>query len=115
MLNLRNVVYSEDFGPIEEGCKCTCCRATSEGGLGITRAYVYHVTAKETAGAHLLTMHNVYYQLNLMRQAREAILEDRYPQFLKDFFSNLYSGDKAKYPGWAVEALNGVGVDLMSN
>jgi queuine tRNA-ribosyltransferase len=113
MLNLRNVNFSEDFSPIEEGCKCTCCRPKSEGGLGITRAYVYHVTAKETAGAHLLTMHNVHYQLNLMRLAREAILEDRYPQFVKDFFSKLYDGQKEKYPGWAVGALKGVGVDLL--
>jgi tRNA-guanine family transglycosylase len=74
---------------------------------------VYHVTAKETAGAHLLTMHNVHYQLNLMRLAREAILEDRYPQFVKDFFSKLYDGRKEKYPEWAVGALKGVGVDLL--
>ncbi|KAJ4335499.1 hypothetical protein N0V95_008884 [Ascochyta clinopodiicola] len=115
MLNLRNAVFSEDFGPIEEGCKCTCCRPTSEGGLGITRAYVYHVTAKETAGAHLLTMHNVHYQLNLMRLARDAILEDRYPQFLKDFFNKLYNAQREKYPVWAVDALKGVGVDLLSD
>jgi tRNA-guanine family transglycosylase len=55
---------------------------------------MYHVTAKETAGAHLLTMHNVYYQLNLMRLIREAIIADRYPQFLKDFFEKLYNGQK---------------------
>ncbi|EFQ91962.1 hypothetical protein PTT_11067 [Pyrenophora teres f. teres 0-1] len=114
-VNLRNAMYSEDFGPIEEGCNCTCCRPTSEGGLGITRAYVYHVTAKETAGAHLLTMHNVHYQLNLMRLAREAIMEDRYPHFVKGFFSTLYSGDKERYPKWAVDALKGVGVDLRSD
>ena len=60
----------------------------SEGGLGITRAYIYHVTAKETAGAHLLTMHNVHYQLNLMKEAREAIIQDRYPQFVKDFLAS---------------------------
>ncbi|KAK3209096.1 hypothetical protein GRF29_69g764052 [Pseudopithomyces chartarum] len=113
VLNLRNAVYSSDFGPIEQGCQCTCCRSTEDGGLGITRAYIYHVTAKETAGAHLLTMHNVYYQLNLMRQVREAILEDRYPSFLKDFFAALYD-DKRKYPQWAVNALQGVGVDLLS-
>ncbi|RMZ73381.1 hypothetical protein GMOD_00007888 [Pyrenophora seminiperda CCB06] len=112
-VNLRNAIHSEDFGPIEEGCKCTCCRPALEGGLGITRAYVYHVTAKETAGAHLLTMHNVYYQLNLMRLAREAIMEDRYPQFVKHFFDTLYSGAKEKYPKWAVDALKGVGVDLL--
>ncbi|KAL1598721.1 hypothetical protein SLS60_007862 [Paraconiothyrium brasiliense] len=112
VLNLRNAVYSTDFGPIEEGCKCTCCRPTDDGGLGITRAYIYHVTAKETAGAHLLTMHNVHYQLNLMKLIREAILEDRYPKFLRTFFAKLYD-DKSKYPAWAVSALKGVGVDLL--
>lgn len=50
-----------------------------------------------------------------MRQVREAVLEDRYPQFLKDFFNKLYSGKKEKYPEWAVEALRGVGVDLLSD
>jgi queuine/archaeosine tRNA-ribosyltransferase len=60
-------------------------------------------------------MHNVHYQLNLMRLAREAIIEDRYPQFVKDFFSKLYDKDKDKYPKWAVDALKGVGVDLLSD
>lgn len=115
VLNLRNAAYAEDFGPIEEDCQCTCCRPKSAGGLAITRAYIYHVTAKETAGAHLLTMHNVHYQLNLMRLVREAILEDRYPQFVKDFFGKLYAWNKEKYPSWAVTALRGVGVDLQSD
>ena len=53
VLNLRQSLYSGDFGPIEEGCTCTCCRTESEGGLGITRAFIYHTAAKETAGAHL--------------------------------------------------------------
>ncbi|EUC29333.1 hypothetical protein COCCADRAFT_8456 [Bipolaris zeicola 26-R-13] len=114
-LNLRNAIYSEDFSPIEEDCNCTCCRPASAGGLGITRAYIYHVTAKETAGAHLLTMHNVYYQLNLMKLVRQAIIEDQYPQFLKDFFNKLYNGQKDRYPRWAVDALRGVNVDLLSN
>lgn len=91
-----------------------CCRSTEDGGLGITRAYIYHVTAKETAGAHLLTMHNVHYQLNLMKLARQAIIEDRYPAFLKDFFGKLYD-DKSKYPEWAVNALRSVNVDLLSD
>jgi queuine/archaeosine tRNA-ribosyltransferase len=60
-------------------------------------------------------MHNVHYQLNLMRLVREAITEDRYPQFVKDFFSKLYSAQKEKYPKWAVDALSGVGVELLSD
>ncbi|KAF2730634.1 TGT-domain-containing protein [Polyplosphaeria fusca] len=99
VLNLRNAMYAEDFSAIEEGCGCICCRPQADGGLGITRAYMYHITAKETAGAHLLTMHNVHYQLNLMKQIREAILADQYPGFVRDFFGKLYD-DASKYPSF---------------
>lgn len=115
MLNLKHAGYAHDFGPIDEGCQCTCCRAPADGGLGITRAYIYHLAAKETAGAHLLSMHNVHYLLNLMRSIRNAIIEDRFPSFLKQYFRRLYAGDKSKYPAWAVEALKGVGVDLLDD
>ena len=48
-----------------------------------------------------------------MRNVREAIIEDRFPKFLKEWFGELYGGQKEKYPEWAVQALRGVGVDLM--
>ncbi|KAI1412180.1 Queuine tRNA-ribosyltransferase [Hypoxylon sp. FL1857] len=108
VLNIRNAKYANDFGPLEEGCGCMCCR---KDGMGIMRAFVHHNTAKETVAAHLLTMHNVWYQLNLMREVRDAIIADRFPAFLRQFFANLYP-DKDRYPSWAVDALRGVGVDL---
>ena len=114
-LNLRHASYACDFGPVEEECKCICCRPQSEGGLGVTRAYIYHMAAKETAGAHLLSMHNVHYLLNLMGRAREAIVDERYPEFLREYFFKLYAGEKEKYPLWAVVALRGVGVNLMAD
>jgi queuine tRNA-ribosyltransferase len=52
--------------------------------------------------------------MSLMAKVREAIVEDKYPAFLKDFFQNLY-GDKEKFPEWAVNALRGVGVDLLDD
>lgn len=58
-------------------------------------------------------MHNVHYLLNMMREVRNAIIEDRYPAFLKAFFAKLYHNDTSKFPNWAVDALRGVGVDLM--
>lgn len=111
VLNLRNAKYASDFGPIEKGCGCICCRQ-SEDGLGITRAHINHNTSKETVAAHLLTIHNVWYQLNLMREVRESIIEDRYPAYVRGFFAGLYE-DKKDYPSWAVNALNSVGVDLL--
>lgn len=113
VLNIRNAKYGEDFGPIESGCGCPCCRE-GEGALGITRAYVHHNASKETVAAHLLTIHNVWYQLNLMREIRESILEDRFPAYIRQFFAGLYE-DKKDYPEWAVESLKMVGVDLTEN
>ncbi|KAF2152111.1 Queuine tRNA-ribosyltransferase [Myriangium duriaei CBS 260.36] len=115
VFKLRSAVYSNDFGPIMDGCDCVCCMPKDKGGLGITRAYIYHTTAKETVGAHLLSIHNVHYLLHMMGRVRDAIIADKYPEFLKDFFAKLYDADKARYPTWAVDALRGVGVDLLSD
>lgn len=59
-----------------------------------------------------LTMHNVHYLLALLGRAREAIIQDRYPTFLKEHFATRYAGDMHKVPMWAVTALRGVGVEL---
>ncbi|RYP65869.1 hypothetical protein DL771_008098 [Monosporascus sp. 5C6A] len=116
VLNLRNARYASDFGPVEDGCGCVCCRPRDQqGGLGVTRAFVHHNAAKETVAAHLLTIHNVHYQLDLMRRVREAVVADEYPAFLRRFFADLYPDSRADYPAWAVEALRGVGVDLLSD
>src|ERR1700753_3920960 len=40
MLNLRHSRYATDFGPIEKGCRCTCCRSKADGGLEVSRAMV---------------------------------------------------------------------------
>ncbi|KAF5095888.1 hypothetical protein D0Z00_002975 [Geotrichum galactomycetum] len=113
VLNLQKRHYAYDFGPVEEGCKCPICKPKSEGGLGITRAYVHHLVTKETVGAHFLTLHNVHYQLELMRQARQAIIADKFPEYVHQFFSDLHGGDKTKYPQWAVDALRKVNIDLL--
>ena len=55
-------------------------------------------------------MHNVHHLLSLMRSARTAILEDRYPAFVHTFFLNYFGAQGP--PGWAVVALKGVGIDL---
>ncbi|RAH52927.1 hypothetical protein BO85DRAFT_442749 [Aspergillus piperis CBS 112811] len=96
-LNLRHRSFAEDFRPVQEGCTCSICLPKEQGGLGITRAYLHHLAAKETVGAHLLTMHNVHYLLSLMGLARQAIIEDRFPAFLRNFFGKLY-GEKTDYP-----------------
>ena len=47
-----------------------------------------------------------------MKDARQAILDDRYPEFLRDFFRRLYTDNGKGVERWAVDALKAVGVDL---
>ncbi|CAG8573437.1 9387_t:CDS:2 [Cetraspora pellucida] len=105
-LNLRSVKFSNDFQPIEKDCDCVACKS-------YTRSFIHLQATKETVGCHLITLHNVAYQLRLMRNIRQAIIEDRFPSFVKQIFKDLF-GDNEKYPVWAVNALKSVNVDLLS-
>lgn len=60
-----------------------------------------------------VTMHNVQYQLSLMASIREAIIEDRFPAFILQFFDD-YFGSRFDAPSWAVDALKMVNVDLLA-
>ena len=73
--------YADDPGPIDEACSCETCRHYS-------RAYLRHIfTAKEILAMRLLTIHNLHVYLSLMREARTAIMEGRYLEFLSHFRS----------------------------
>ena len=53
------------------------------------RALIRHmVTQKEMLGGILLSMHNIYYLLNLMQRARQAIIEGRYGAFVSDWMNS---------------------------
>ncbi len=79
-LVVRNAKYARDFGPIDENCDCYTCKNYS-------RAYIRHlVKCNETFGIRLTTYHNLYFLLNLMKQVRIAIKEDRLGDFKEEFF-----------------------------
>lgn len=79
-LVIRNAKYARDFRPLDENCDCKVCRT-------YTRAYIRHlIKANETFGFRLTTYHNLYFLLNLMRQIREAILNDNLLDFREEFF-----------------------------
>ena len=56
-LQLKTSQYASDFQPIDESCLCSTCK-------NYTRAYIHAlVAAKETVGCHLVTIHNIAYQV----------------------------------------------------
>jgi queuine tRNA-ribosyltransferase len=82
-LNLLNASFAHDTRPIEEGCMCYTCRH-------FTRAYLRHlVVAKEMLAATLVSIHNLFFLLDLTRQARQAIQESRYKQFAEEWLVGL--------------------------
>jgi queuine tRNA-ribosyltransferase len=81
-LNLKNAEFARDKNPIEQGCACPTCREYMRG-------YIRHlIKAEEILGLRLITLHNLHFYLDLMRQARAAIEKETFEEFRKDFVSN---------------------------
>ncbi|KAI9245813.1 queuine tRNA-ribosyltransferase [Helicostylum pulchrum] len=104
IISLKSGKYGLDFGPIEQGCGCDTCR-------DYTRSYI-NLVSRDPVGGRLVSVHNVYFQLRLMREMREAIKRDEFPCYVKQFFKGYFK-ESSKYPAWAVSALKSVGVDLL--
>ena len=82
-LVIKNAQYEHDFHPIDEHCNCYSCRNYS-------RAYIRHlVRVNEIFGLRLLTIHNLHFLIDFMRQMRQSIMEDRFPEFYRKFTANF--------------------------
>jgi queuine tRNA-ribosyltransferase len=79
-LNIRNSVHQLDTNPIDQECRCYTCQNYS-------RSYLRHLDkCKEMLGAHLNTIHNLYYYQELMQEIRTAIEADSFDDFVADFY-----------------------------
>ena len=79
-LNIKAAKYKEDSNPIDSSCNCLTCQNYS-------RAYLNHLfRAREITYFRLATIHNLHYYLTLMKEAREAILKQRFEEFKKEFY-----------------------------
>lgn len=66
--NLGNARFKLDMGPLDAECGCPTCTTHS-------RAYLYHLLkCGEMIGARLLTIHNIFFYLDLMKKLRAEIL-----------------------------------------
>lgn len=77
-LNLLNAKYELDDTPIDQTCGCPTCRR-------YTKAYIRHLfKAKEMLAMRLCVLHNLYFFNTMMEEIREALDNDRFPQYKKD-------------------------------
>lgn len=84
-LILRNSQYIRDFQPIDKNCRCFACQ-------NHTRAYIRHLfNTHEILGLNLVSLHNIHYYLQLIRRIRQAVSEDRFADFRRDFLDKYRS------------------------
>lgn len=80
-LNLLNAAFARDPQPIDAACACYTCQ-------NFSRAYLRHlIAAKEMLASTLISIHNIHTLLEIVRQARQAILERRYADFAGRFLA----------------------------
>lgn len=81
-MNMKNAKYKRDFGPLDPECGCPAC-------TNYSRAYIRHLVVQgEMLGGILVTIHNLHYLLDLMRRARQAVLNGEYDVFLSEWMSS---------------------------
>jgi len=78
--------FKDDFSPVQEGCQCYTCQ-------NFSKAYIRHLlNVGESLGGQLLTIHNIYFYLKLMRDMRVAIKNNELSLFAKDFLLKYKNG-----------------------
>lgn len=74
--NLKNARFERDQSPIDPDCPCHTC-------ANYTRAYLRHLVRMKELSAHrLLSIHNLRHTLDMMSEARRAIVEGRFQKFV---------------------------------
>ena len=78
---IMNKEFRDDFNPIEKDCECYSCK-------NYTRAYIAHLFhGKEMLAGTLASIHNLYFIVNLVKQIRQSILDDKFFVLKKDFLT----------------------------
>lgn len=79
---ITNSQFRADLTPLESNCACYACSH-------FTRAYIAHLArAKEILAITLMSIHNLYFLVQLVRHIRESILGNYFDQLRDDFLAN---------------------------
>ena len=71
--------FRTDPKPLDSNCTCYTCK-------NFTRAYIFHLfRSRELLSYSLLSTHNVHFLVNLTKQIRKSIVEDRFNKFKKSW------------------------------
>ena len=72
VLNLKNLQFKDDFTRLDESCNCYTCNNYS-------KAYIRHLfISGELLALQLASIHNLYFYVKLVKDAREKIINGDY-------------------------------------
>jgi queuine tRNA-ribosyltransferase len=84
---IKQARYKDDLGPLDPECTCPCCTG------GYTRAYLRHLyLAKEVLVLRLLSLHNLHFYGELVREARRAIVAGVFESFKARWLARMADG-----------------------
>ncbi|XP_054165289.1 queuine tRNA-ribosyltransferase catalytic subunit 1-like [Oppia nitens] len=105
-LNLRSPSLAADFGPLDKECDCKAC-------LNYTRSYIHHLMRdKNTVGCHLLSEHNIRFQMRFMKLIRDSIRDGVFEQFICNNLKFHFGDNKHDYPEWITKAVNDLNLNI---
>jgi len=82
---MTNKKFRTDFTPIENDCECYSCK-------NYTKAYIAHLFhGKEMLAGTLASVHNLHFIVNLVKNIRQSILDDKFFDFKEEFLKNWES------------------------
>jgi len=88
-LNIKNLRFFDDQNPPDPDCECKVCKRYS-------RSYIRHLyTVGEYLAGQLISFHNLHFYLTMVKEARVAILEDKFDEYYKEFYK-CYTSNKWK-------------------
>lgn len=87
MLSIKQERFAHDFSPVDKECNCKVCRNYS-------RSYLRHLfKSQEILSSMLASYHNLYFLNNLVKEARDAINNDRFEEYKKFFLTRFKAGE----------------------
>ncbi|MDR2577723.1 MAG: tRNA guanosine(34) transglycosylase Tgt [Chitinispirillales bacterium] len=83
-LNIRNAAYTRDFArALDENCNCYACS-------NFSRSYIRHLyMAGEILAIRLMTLHNIHFYMELVKNARERIIDGTFSEWKREMIVKM--------------------------
>ncbi|KAJ1609541.1 queunine tRNA-ribosyltransferase [Cryptosporidium canis] len=115
LLKLKLSKYKDDTRPIDQRCRCYCCKHYS-------RAALYRIVLKDPLACQLMTIHNITFMMDFCNDMRSSIRNQTFGEYCKAFVRNYYSSTELDHltesekkdgtPQWVIDAFRHIDIHI---